>query len=103
MAEGVERDLRQVAIMGFQKRKAVFTGKGVPGCWAEIVRENCIAIGNLLAASEVVNRMAESFENSRSDFALRLVEALRAGSEVAEMGVESVPRQSWLWILERWF
>lgn len=81
LAEDAQRELRQVAIMDFQKRKAVFTGKGVPDFWAEVVRENCVAIGNLLAKSEVVSKMAESFENSRSDFALRLVEALKAGSE----------------------
>jgi uncharacterized Ntn-hydrolase superfamily protein len=81
LAEDAERELRQVAIMDFQKRKAVFTGKSVPDFWAEIVGENCVAIGNLLARSEVVSKMAESFENSRSSFALRLVEALKAGSE----------------------
>ncbi|MEM3578135.1 MAG: DUF1028 domain-containing protein [Candidatus Bathyarchaeia archaeon] len=81
LAKDAERDLRQVAIIDFQKRKAVFTGKDVPECWAEIVKENCVAIGNLLAKSEVVNKMIESFENSQSAFALRLVEALKAGSE----------------------
>lgn len=81
LAEDAERDWRQVAIMDFQKQKAVFTGKSVPECWAEIVKENCVGIGNLLANSEVVSKMAESFESSRSNFALKLVEALKAGSE----------------------
>ena len=81
LAEDVERELRQVAIMDFKKRKAVFTGKVVPDFWAEVVEENCVAIGNLLARSEVVSKMAESFENSKSDFTSRLVEALKAGSE----------------------
>ncbi|MGB9675756.1 MAG: DUF1028 domain-containing protein [Candidatus Bathyarchaeales archaeon] len=82
LAEDAERDLRQVAIMDFQKRKAVFTGKGVPDFWAEVVKENCVAVGNLLARSEVVSAMVESFASSRSDFALRLVETLKTGSEV---------------------
>jgi uncharacterized Ntn-hydrolase superfamily protein len=82
LAEDIKRDLRQVAIMDFQKRKAVFTGARVPDCWAEIMKEGCVAIGNFLVRSEVVNSIAESFENSRGDLALRLVEALKAGSEV---------------------
>lgn len=82
LAGDEERDLRQVAVMDFQRRKAVFTGRSVPECWAEVVKEDCVVIGNLLANSEVANRMAESFENSHGSFALRLVEALKAGSEI---------------------
>ncbi len=81
LAEDNERDLRQVAIMDFNRRKAVFTGASVSDCWAEVVRDECVAIGNMLSRSEVVSVMAETFENCPADFAMRLVEALRAGSE----------------------
>jgi uncharacterized Ntn-hydrolase superfamily protein len=81
LAEDERRDLRQVAIMDFKKRKAVFTGARVPDYWAEIVRDECVVIGNMLSRSEVVSIMAETFENSQDNFAIRLVGALRAGSE----------------------
>jgi uncharacterized Ntn-hydrolase superfamily protein len=80
LAEDAKRELRQVAIMDFKKRKAVFTGKSVPDCWAEVVKDECIAIGNMLSRSEVANKMVEKFESSNEPFATRLVEALKAGS-----------------------
>jgi uncharacterized Ntn-hydrolase superfamily protein len=80
LAEDAKRELRQVAIMDFKKQKAVFTGKSVPDCWAEVVKDECIAIGNMLSRSEVANKMVEKFESSNEPFATRLVEALKAGS-----------------------
>jgi len=67
--------------MDFKKRKAVFTGAEVPEFHGELVGEDYIIIGNLLSDKKVIDSMAEQFENSREDLALRMLEALRAGSK----------------------
>jgi len=81
LMEDPERELRQVAIMDFKKRKVVFTGAKTPGFHGELVGENYILIGNLLTGKEVVNSMAKEFENSSGDLAQRLAMALKAGDE----------------------
>ena len=53
-----ERELRQVAIMNLNGRKAVFTGTNAPEFRGEIVGESYVVVGNLLAAKEVVKSMA---------------------------------------------
>jgi len=81
LGEDPARDLRQVAIMDFKRRKAIFTGANTPGYHAEIVGKDYIVIGNLLARKKVINNMAKQFESSSEDLALRMVKALKAGSE----------------------
>lgn len=76
-----ERSFRQVAIMDFKGRKAVFSGEKIPEHHAEVIRDECIAIGNMLSQVEVVSRMVENFENSRGNFGVRLLHALKAGSQ----------------------
>ena len=80
LMEGSEKELRQVAIMDFKKRKAVFTGAKTPE-FHELVGEDYIVVGNLLTRKEVVNSMAEEFANSSGDLAQRLAIALKVGSE----------------------
>jgi len=75
------RELRQVAIMDFNGRKAVFTGLNAPEFRGEIIGESYVVIGNLLAAKEVVKNMAEEFNRSSGDLAWRMARALKAGSE----------------------
>jgi len=81
LAEDPQREKRQVAIMDFAGRKAVFTGTETPEARGEIICENYVVIGNLLKNLEVLERMADAFEKSRGNFALRLLEALKAGSD----------------------
>jgi uncharacterized Ntn-hydrolase superfamily protein len=81
LMEDSGRELRQVAIMDFKKRKAVFTGAKTPGFHGKLVGENYIVIGNLLTGEKVVNSMAKEFENSSRDLAERLTMALKAGDE----------------------
>jgi uncharacterized Ntn-hydrolase superfamily protein len=76
-----KRQLRQVAIMDFQRRKAVFTGAKTPEFHGELVGENYVVIGNLLTGQEVINSMAKGFENSSRDLTQRLAMTLKAGSE----------------------
>lgn len=81
LSEDSESDKRQVAIMDFSGRKAVFTGANVPEYSAEIVGENYIVIGNLLSTEAVIASMAESFESSSGDLPFKMVKALEAGSK----------------------
>lgn len=81
LMEDPGRGLRQVAIMDFNGRKAVFTGVKAPEFRGEIVGESYVVAGNLLAREEVVKSMAEEFERSSGDLAWRVARALKAGSE----------------------
>jgi uncharacterized Ntn-hydrolase superfamily protein len=81
LAEDLEKEMRQVAIMDFKRRKATFTGANTPKYHSEVIGEDYIVIGNMLAKKEVVNNMAEQFENSSGDLALRMTKALKAGSQ----------------------
>jgi len=80
-AKDPQREMRQVAIMNFAGEKAVFTGAQAPQWRGEIVGEDYVVIGNLLKSRKVLESMAECFEKSNGDLALRLLEALKAGSE----------------------
>jgi uncharacterized Ntn-hydrolase superfamily protein len=84
LKEDSERNLRQVAIMDFKRRKAVFTGVSVPSYSAEIMGKDCIGIGNLLSRKEVISNMAKQFENSSGDLTLRMIKALKVGSQSGE-------------------
>jgi uncharacterized Ntn-hydrolase superfamily protein len=75
------RELRQVAIMDFKRRRAIFTGANVPYWCGEAAGEDYAVIGNLLAGKDVVPRIAEEFERTSGDLALRMVKALEAGSK----------------------
>ena len=81
LMEDPDRESRQVAIMDFKKRKAVYTGAKAPEFRGEIVGEDYVVAGNLLAGKEVVASMAKEFERSSSDLAWRMAKALKAGSE----------------------
>jgi len=81
LMEDSGRELRQVVIMDFKRRKAVFTGAKIPEFYGEIVGESYVVVGNLLAEKEVVKSMAEEFERSSGDLAWRMAKALKAGSE----------------------
>lgn len=81
LMEDFEREIRQVAMMDFKGRKAVFTGARAPRFCGEITGEQYVVIGNLLANEDVVKAMAEEFERSEGELAWRMVCALKAGSE----------------------
>jgi uncharacterized Ntn-hydrolase superfamily protein len=81
LMEDSGRELRQVAVMDFNGRKAVFTGVKATEFRGEIVGESYVVVGNLLAGKEVVKSMAEGFERSSGDLAWRMARALKAGRE----------------------
>ncbi|MCK4668927.1 DUF1028 domain-containing protein [Candidatus Bathyarchaeota archaeon] len=75
------RELRQVAMMDFKRRKAVFTGCEAPAFHGEVLGEDYVVVGNLLAGKEVVDSMAREYGSSSGNLALRMAKALKAGSE----------------------
>ncbi|MEM2337166.1 MAG: DUF1028 domain-containing protein [Candidatus Bathyarchaeia archaeon] len=81
LAQDPQREIRQVAIMDFTGKKATFTGAEAPEERGEIVGEYYVVIGNLLKSVNVLENMAERFVKTHGNFALRLLEALKAGSE----------------------
>ncbi len=81
LQEDPEKNLRQVAIMDFQRRKAVFTGALVSEYYAELCRRDHVVIGNMLSGKKVISNMAKEFENTSGHIASRIVNALRAGRE----------------------
>ena len=81
LMEDLDSELRQVAIMDFKRRKAVFTGAKTPDFRGELIGEDYIVIGNLFRGKEVINRMAKEFESSNGDLTSRMSKALKAGSE----------------------
>ncbi len=73
------KDGRQVAIVDAKGNLAVFTGSEAAD-WAGHKRgQNYSAQGNILAGPEVVDQMAEAFENSTGSLAERLLAALEGG------------------------
>jgi uncharacterized Ntn-hydrolase superfamily protein len=73
-------DWRQLAVMDRAGRTAAFTGARVKPHLGEVQREDCVAIGNILANDAVVPAMAEAFAaRPRDALAARLVHALAAG------------------------
>jgi uncharacterized Ntn-hydrolase superfamily protein len=81
LMEDSGRNMRQVAIMDFKGRKAVFTGSDVPEYYAEFVGKDYIVIRNLLSTKAVVKSMAREFEFSEGSLAFRMLNALHVGSK----------------------
>jgi len=81
LAKDANREKRQVAIMDFKNRKAVFTGAETPEFRGEFIGEEYIVVGNLLSGRNVIDCITEKFESTKGDLTLRMLEALRAGSE----------------------
>ncbi|RON76752.1 fimbrial assembly protein FimA [Pseudomonas chlororaphis] len=72
---------RQVAVVDARGRTAVFSGNHALGINNAVAGEQCVAAGNLLASSAVIERMVEAFESSEGCLAARLLSALQAGQD----------------------
>jgi len=70
---------RQVAVVDAQGRTAVFSGSQALGTHNALAGEQCVAAGNLLANSAVIEAMVAAFEQSEGCLAARLLSALQAG------------------------
>ncbi|MFW6117754.1 MAG: DUF1028 domain-containing protein [Thermoproteota archaeon] len=79
LKEDPNQEYRQVGIMDFKRRKASFTGCEVPQFHGRVIGRDYLVIGNLLAEQEVVESMAQEFEDSEGGLARRMIRALEAG------------------------
>lgn len=79
--EDQDRESRQVTIIDIEGRTAAFTGKKTIGWKGHLVGKDYVAAGNMLASSQVIGAMAQTFENSEGELAERLLKTLEAGQE----------------------
>ncbi|WP_282945089.1 DUF1028 domain-containing protein [Cellulomonas endometrii] len=79
VGDDLDRDRRQLAVVSLDGPPAAWTG---PDCvpWAgQVVRDDCAAVGNLLAGPQVLPAVLDAFEGTTGDLAHRLLAALAAG------------------------
>ncbi len=74
-----QREVRQVGIIAADGSTAQFTGSECLEWAGGRMGENYCVQGNILAGEEVVDAMAEAFENTEGELAERLLAALDAG------------------------
>ena len=68
-----------MAVVDAQGRTAVFSGSQALGTHNALAGEQCVAAGNLLANTAVIEAMVAAFEYSEGCLAARLLSALQAG------------------------
>jgi len=81
LKEDSKREKRQVAIIDMDGRTAGFTGKETLEWKGHLVGEDYVVAGNTLVGAQVIEAMAQTFENSKGDLAERFLKALEAGQE----------------------
>ncbi len=74
-----DRERRQVGIVDAHGNSATFTGKEcIPWAGGKVGRHYACQ-GNILVSQATIDAMAETFENSEGELAVRLLKALKAG------------------------
>jgi uncharacterized Ntn-hydrolase superfamily protein len=81
LKEDPDRESRQVIIIDREGKTAAFTGKETIDCTGHLVGEDYVVAGNMLVGSQVIEAMAQTFENSEGELAEKLLKALEAGQE----------------------
>jgi len=81
LKEDPDRESRQVIMIDGEGRTVAFTGKETIGWKGHLVGEDFVVAGNMLVGSQVVEAMAQTFENSEEELAERLLKSLEAGQE----------------------
>ncbi|QIL71502.1 DUF1028 domain-containing protein [Diaphorobacter sp. HDW4B] len=71
-------EYRQVTVVDAQGRTAVFTGKEALGIFTSASGKQCVAGGNLLSSTKVIDAMIPAFENTTGPLAERLIAAMKA-------------------------
>lgn len=69
---------RQVAVLDGQGRSALFSGSQALGVHNALAGEQCVAAGNLLASTAVIEALVSAFEQSPGQLAERLLAAMHA-------------------------
>lgn len=86
-----QRELRQVGIVDARGRSATFTGERCLRWAGGIAGKNFAAQGNIITEEPVVQAMAQAFQNTQGELALKLMTALEAGERA---GGDSRGKQS---------
>lgn len=93
---------RQVSVLDIHGDSVCFSGSKTLGIHHSVEAQNCIAAGNMLANSQVIDAMANAFVNSTGELTARLIDALKAGlakggeaGPVHSAAVKVVDNQSW--------
>lgn len=86
-----QREQRQVGVVDARGRSATFTGKNCIRWAGGIAGKNFAAQGNILTGEAVVKAMAQAFQNTQGELALKLMAALEAGERA---GGDSRGKQS---------
>jgi uncharacterized Ntn-hydrolase superfamily protein len=81
LREDSERETRQVIIIDRNGQTAAFTGKRTILWKGHYIGTNFVIAGNTLVGERVLNAMRERFEESRGEFAHRILATLEAGDE----------------------
>ncbi|WP_144140405.1 DUF1028 domain-containing protein [Paraburkholderia sp. BCC1884] len=72
------REYRQVTVIDSQGRTAFFSGKEALGTYHAVAGNQCVAAGNMLAGTEVIEAMVPAFEQAPGALADRLLAAMHA-------------------------
>jgi len=70
---------RQVTVINMSGETACFSGTETLGTHNMVKSQSCVAAGNMLANSDVIEAMTQSFEASNGELTSRLITALAAG------------------------
>ena len=74
-------EYRQVTVVDAQGRTGVFTGKEALGIFTSASGKQCVAGGNLLSSTKVIDAMIPAFENTAGPLAERLIAAMKAAMD----------------------
>lgn len=92
------RDQRQLGIVDAKGRSATYTGKQCIAWAGGIAGKNFAVQGNILTGEEVVKAMAEAFQKTQGELALKLMASLAAGERA---GGDARGKQSAAIVVER--
>lgn len=81
LKEDPDRESRQVIIIDGEGKTAAFTGKENIGWKGHLIGKDYVVAGNMLVSSQVIEAMAQTFQDSEEEFAERLLKALEAGQD----------------------
>lgn len=78
LCESEWSEYRQVTVVDAQGRTAFFSGKQALGTYHAVAGKQCVAAGNMLAGTHVIEAMIPAFENGPGHLADRLLAAMHA-------------------------
>ncbi|MBP3089133.1 DUF1028 domain-containing protein [Corynebacterium sp. sy017] len=70
---------RQITILPFSGSGYAYSGKNTLGIHHQIISDDCVVAGNMLAGEDVILAMLEAFEKASGELEYRLLKAMKAG------------------------